>query len=286
MDILNDEELYDCYNLLLAKHVVNAPFFEDPEKVDNFDLFVALQRAYYEFKDCYHQNSTIEDFCRNVLSIGFPSEFVEQFMNQYNEIEEAINFNPIAGIIIVNKNRTKVHIVSSKKGIKFFPKGKLSGDENCINLLDCALKECFEETSLDLTEYVDASELFEYHDSSKYFKYKNGKYNRFRNNETYNLENKRYTFKNNKIMIKEGCKWTECKNKGDFKFREGKTMYFYIALTDIDDYFESKPLFRGEVKKSCWEDINKIGNLFPSCVTKSIQEDVQNYIRRKGKVLK
>ena len=159
----------DCYlNSILSRYIINAPWFTDPLDSDfeevKFDLFIALEKAYYDYEDFYFpkhkkvgQVKMKQDkFSKYIIDKLYPQEFVEKFEKKFHDLVEDFEYKtPVAGMIVIDKTREKVLVVVSKKGSYGLPKGKVSGSEDYVNLLDCALNECLEETSLDVSGFVD-----------------------------------------------------------------------------------------------------------------------------------
>lgn len=80
---------------------------------------------------------------------GWTTEDIQNAVTEFKEYKSTI---PVRGCCILNKNLDKILLVEDASSKSWsFPRGKIGKDEDDVK---CAIRECKEETGLDLSDYI------------------------------------------------------------------------------------------------------------------------------------
>lgn len=119
-------------------------------------IFFQCEEASWVWEDCVRQvDKTLPKM--NVLALAermfkrsqmFPDLTRAEFLMAFNKWRKYKSLVPVRGAIMLNQDMTRVVLVQGWKGHRWsFPRGKINQNESD---LDCALREAWEETGVDL----------------------------------------------------------------------------------------------------------------------------------------
>jgi mRNA-decapping enzyme subunit 2 len=115
-------------------------FWEQDPALPNFSMLEFLRRVFLHYEPLRHR-------------VPATADIYQQW--RYYKVQV-----PVCGAIMFNPQRTHVLLVKSwgAKGSWSFPRGKINKNESEIA---CAIREVYEETSFDLTNYARESDVME-----------------------------------------------------------------------------------------------------------------------------
>jgi len=124
--------------------------------------FILSQSPYWLYLDYgmkkYRVTELTEsEFCFNVLKrCQFLEQHLPKFEDTFSEFSRYRKMVPTYGAILLNKEMTKVVLVTTcKYGYKCFPKSKINEGETEV---ECAVREVYEEIGYDITELINDKE--------------------------------------------------------------------------------------------------------------------------------
>eukprot|EP01118_Nematostelium_gracile_P001445 TRINITY_DN11487_c0_g1_i1.p1 TRINITY_DN11487_c0_g1~~TRINITY_DN11487_c0_g1_i1.p1 ORF type:complete len:393 (-),score=92.59 TRINITY_DN11487_c0_g1_i1:20-1135(-) len=145
---------------LCSRFIINIPA-EELQSLER--ICFHLEAAHWFYEDFYREQNkkltsySLKDFAR-LMFWHCPLLKPHMTNNSFDQIFESFTHYkvrvPVCGGVILNGNMDKVLLVKgwSSKATWGFPKGKINKDEREI---DCAIREVLEETSFDISDYVN-----------------------------------------------------------------------------------------------------------------------------------
>lgn len=106
-----------------------------------------IQKMFWDFNDTQAKRHGFHKLRNMVVFLTYlwssvPQKNIKKFVQRFTQLNSAI---PVAGFLLFNSDRSKILLVKNVGSPSWsFPKGKVEMDES---YLDCALRECKEETS-------------------------------------------------------------------------------------------------------------------------------------------
>ncbi|PRP76347.1 hypothetical protein PROFUN_15263 [Planoprotostelium fungivorum] len=151
---------------LASRFIINLPS-EELQSLERIGFH--LEAAHWFYDDFYRERDrtlpavNMKEFARSMFS---SCPLLRPFLNQYSVDEILATFThyktrvPVCGGIILNPEMDKVLLVKgwSSRASWGFPKGKINQNEREV---DCAVREVYEETSLDLTGMLREEDVIE-----------------------------------------------------------------------------------------------------------------------------
>jgi 8-oxo-dGTP pyrophosphatase MutT (NUDIX family) len=158
--------LKNTIKILTYKYFYNCP----NEIIENKNaLFFQLQKCYWDYMDIYkEQNSNLPSYTEKefmklmVDHTIFLFIRIKNFNKEYKEWIDYINKIPVYGTVLIDKSYKNCLLLAThyyKNELVYgFPKGKINGGELPI---DCAIRETYEETGLNVSEVINENEYVE-----------------------------------------------------------------------------------------------------------------------------
>jgi len=141
---------------LLIRFILHAP---EEERERETRLFFQMEEAHWYYLDFYREKDNslpdlkFKDFVDKILQRFPPLEHYRKQLDEHTKkFFEYKTSVPVCGAIILNEDRSKVLLVkgwSAKSGWSF-PRGKINKNEG---ELACAIREVYEETGFDISNY-------------------------------------------------------------------------------------------------------------------------------------
>ncbi|EAY00367.1 hydrolase, NUDIX family protein [Trichomonas vaginalis G3] len=162
----------DDFNELSSRFIINTSWFKDilkekelakrQELVYNnrFDISISITNAQYYYYDMLAKN--VDNKQKSQYWKDFPSKLFKNFptllsyldMNMFHW-EWSVD---VAGVIIFDKKMEKVLVLKTYQNNYTFPKGK---HQQGLEPVDCAIQECFEETDIDASKWIQKDRFYE-----------------------------------------------------------------------------------------------------------------------------
>ncbi|XP_042909269.2 m7GpppN-mRNA hydrolase, partial [Parasteatoda tepidariorum] len=151
---------------LYSRFIINVP---EEERVDLIRLCFQIELAHWFYLDFYCEENpklpkcTVKEFINIIFRhIPFLQKYcqdIDAVIADWREYKSAV---PTYGAILLDQNLDNVLLVQSyySKASWGFPKGKVNEDEKPYH---CAIREVFEETGFDITDYIKNEEFLEHY---------------------------------------------------------------------------------------------------------------------------
>uniref|UniRef100_A0A0N4Z849 mRNA-decapping enzyme 2 n=1 Tax=Parastrongyloides trichosuri TaxID=131310 RepID=A0A0N4Z849_PARTI len=142
-------------------------FIEDSEFNDLVRVMFHIEQAWWTYIDCtlpanpHLENKQFHTFTVDIINYSpFLQHFKDQAHSALNIFKEYKRNIPTCGTIIVDASLEYCLVLSMYTSSKNFgfPKGKINQNEP---FLDCAIRETYEETGLDCTNYIHKDIYFD-----------------------------------------------------------------------------------------------------------------------------
>lgn len=147
------KNLHDLY-----KHRLHTLDLSVDDRKQVFSIGSKIQKCFWDYNDnkANHKNNKIRNLysfidryitCSSNVSIN--ARTIKRFVSEFTRINKEM---PISGVVLLNKDKTKVMLVRNYKSRSWsFPKGKIEVYNN-EKPIDCAYRECLEETNYDCSK--------------------------------------------------------------------------------------------------------------------------------------
>lgn len=137
----------------------------------SFALMYSIQKSYWYCVDYLQPNVKLKSFTwqmfKHLPNFQKYTLQISVFSKLYNSfIEHNRNRPTYGGIILSNDGQSVLLVQAYQSKMWSFPKGKL--EESDQSYVECACREVYEETSLDITNLIDPSDFCEIVHQTKY----------------------------------------------------------------------------------------------------------------------